>query len=275
MPQGSGRPAPKVTLLPDMILEGQVSRLYDHGALMRFGHGTTALLPVSEISRQFVKHPSDMLKMGSRLTVKVLSVVYDPDGTVKATVSAKELSEPPVCGKARVGSESVGLPSPKVTLMPDMILEGEVVRVYGYGALMRFGPGTTAILPVREISRHFVRHPGDVLKKGSRLTVKVLSVGHDADGSVRATVSAKELVQTPPEQSALPAPNAILPGTIASISEQHVFVRVQGAPVDMLCPRLNRSLSVGQGVSVKVVKADAVARKLRGRIVRMTPKGVG
>ena len=61
-------------LKPDMVLNGTVRNVIDFGAFVDIGVHQDGLVHVSEISDRFVKHPSEMLSVGDRVKVRILSV---------------------------------------------------------------------------------------------------------------------------------------------------------------------------------------------------------
>ena len=61
-------------LKPDMILTGTVRNVIDFGAFVDIGVHQDGLVHISQISKDYIKHPSDVLKVGDVVEVKVLSV---------------------------------------------------------------------------------------------------------------------------------------------------------------------------------------------------------
>ena len=61
-------------LKPDMILTGTVRNVIDFGAFVDIGVHQDGLVHISELSDRFVKHPSDVVSVGDRVEVRVLSV---------------------------------------------------------------------------------------------------------------------------------------------------------------------------------------------------------
>ena len=61
-------------LKPDMILTGTVRNVIDFGAFVDIGVHEDGLVHVSQISNRFIKHPSEVLKVGDIVKVKILSV---------------------------------------------------------------------------------------------------------------------------------------------------------------------------------------------------------
>ncbi len=61
-------------LKPDMVLDGVVRNVIDFGAFVDIGVHQDGLVHISQISEGFVSHPSDILKVGEKVKVKILSV---------------------------------------------------------------------------------------------------------------------------------------------------------------------------------------------------------
>ncbi len=61
-------------LKPDMILTGTVRNVIDFGVFVDIGVHQDGLVHISEISKSYIKHPSEVLKVGDQVEVMVLSV---------------------------------------------------------------------------------------------------------------------------------------------------------------------------------------------------------
>ena len=59
------------SLQPGQILDGTVRKLMDFGAFVELGSGVDGLLHVSQLAWGRVKHPSDVLKEGQAIKVRV------------------------------------------------------------------------------------------------------------------------------------------------------------------------------------------------------------
>ncbi len=57
-----------------MELKGTVRNVIDFGAFVDVGVHQDGLVHISQITNRFIKHPSDVLKVGEIVTVWVLSV---------------------------------------------------------------------------------------------------------------------------------------------------------------------------------------------------------
>lgn len=60
-----------------MVLRGTVRNVIDFGAFVDIGVHQDGLIHISQMSDKFIKHPSEMLKVGEVLKVKILSVDLD------------------------------------------------------------------------------------------------------------------------------------------------------------------------------------------------------
>ena len=61
-------------LKPGMVIDGVVRNVIDFGVFVDISVHQDGLVHISEISKDYIKHPSEVLKVGDQVTVKVLSV---------------------------------------------------------------------------------------------------------------------------------------------------------------------------------------------------------
>ena len=73
------------------VVTGKVARMTDFGAFIELEPGIDALLHVSQISREHIEKPSDVLKNGEEVTAKIVDFNID---TKKISLSIKALTEP-------------------------------------------------------------------------------------------------------------------------------------------------------------------------------------
>lgn len=76
-----------------MILEGVVRNVIDFGVFVDISVHQDGLVHISQISKDYIKHPSEVLKVGDQVTVKVLSVDVEKKRislTMKDIVKTKE-----------------------------------------------------------------------------------------------------------------------------------------------------------------------------------------
>ncbi len=83
-------------VVPDMILEGVVTNVTKFGAFVDIGVHQDGLVHISELSNRFIKEPSEAVKAGQIVKVKVLSV---DTVSKRIALSMKALMAPPQGGQ--------------------------------------------------------------------------------------------------------------------------------------------------------------------------------
>jgi len=79
-------------LTPETILNGKITKLTHKGAYVDIGVGVEGFVRISEISKTFVKDPSEILSIGETLKVKILSVDSEKK---KIALSIKRVQDSP------------------------------------------------------------------------------------------------------------------------------------------------------------------------------------
>jgi len=168
-------------------ITGRVSKVENFGAFIEVEEGIEGLLPVSEISYQRVKHPSDVLKEGDTLRLVVLSMDL-------------------VAHKLSFSLKQAG-PDPWKTVAEryatDMIVTGTVTRVVDFGAFVELEPGLEGLVHISELADHHVKSSAAVVKPGQEVRVRVLEVDPKAR---RISLSIRRAVEVvvPAETAAAP-----------------------------------------------------------------------
>lgn len=158
-------------------IEGIVARLTNFGAFIDLG-GVDGLVHVSEISHTHVAKPSDVLKVGEKVNVLVLSV--DPASN-RISLSIKDTLPGPwddIEDKAPV----------------DSVLTGTVKRLTSFGAFVELFPGVEGLVHISQITHKHIATPHEVLKEGEEVKVKVLEVSPE---NQRIALSIKALEEKP------------------------------------------------------------------------------
>ena len=70
------------------VMEGTVEQLKDYGAFVNIGDGITGLVHISHISDRRLKHPSQVLKEGDKVKVKIIKIENN-----KISLSIREAAE--------------------------------------------------------------------------------------------------------------------------------------------------------------------------------------
>jgi small subunit ribosomal protein S1 len=147
-------------LAKDQIRDGVVKNITDFGAFVDLG-GIDGLLHITDMSWGRVQHPSELVKIGDKLRVKVLN--FDPEKE-RISLGLKQLEAYPWEGvedKYKVGDR----------------IKGKVVSITDYGAFVELEKGVEGLIHVSEMSwtRH-VRHPSKVVNIGDIIDAVVLKV---------------------------------------------------------------------------------------------------
>ena len=75
-------------MAPGTVLEGVVESLMPYGAFVSLGNGISGLVHISQISQKRIKKPSEVLKEGQKVKVKILNTNDN-----KVSLSMKALEE--------------------------------------------------------------------------------------------------------------------------------------------------------------------------------------
>ncbi len=142
------------------VVEGVVKNITDYGAFVDLG-GIDGLLHIADMSWGKLNHPSEILKIGNTMQVKVLK--YDKEKG-KISLGLKQIKPDPWLGvesKYSVGDR----------------VQGKVVSLTDYGAFVSLEEGVEGLVHVSEMSwTKRVRHPSELLKSGDQVEAEVLAV---------------------------------------------------------------------------------------------------
>ena len=150
-----------VSLEEGQVHEGIVRRLTDFGAFVDLG-GIDGLLPISEMSWTYIKHPSEVVHRGQRLTVAVLRVDREAG---RISLGLKHILPDPwqhVGGRYRSGQA----------------VTGKVVRIVASGAFVRLDE-VDAFIPISEAAEKRVQKVTDVLEVGQTVEALVTEIRPD------------------------------------------------------------------------------------------------
>ena len=162
------------TLKEDDVVTGVVRRMADFGAFVDIG-GIDGLLHVSDMAHTRIQHPSEILKIGEEVKVKVIKFEQQ---TGKLSLGLKQLKESPwfqAAEKYPVGA----------------LVKGVVVRIVTFGAFVQLADGVDGLVHISQLADHRVNKVEDVLKVGDRVSAKVLECKPEAK---RISLSIHEVI---------------------------------------------------------------------------------
>ena len=142
------------------ILEGRIKNITDFGVFVDLG-GIDGLLHITDLSWGRVNHPTEIVELNEKITVKVIE--YDEDRK-RVSLGLKQLTPQPwddVEIKYAIGN----------------IVNGKVVSLTNYGCFIELEPGVEGLIHVSEISwtKH-IKNPSEEFSLGDDVEAKVLSV---------------------------------------------------------------------------------------------------
>lgn len=154
------------------------------GGVVAFLEDTRGFIPASKLALSFVEEGDLASYVGKTIKVRVADVDAEKK---KLILSAKEIlrEQADKDRAAKVSNVKVGL-----------VTEGTVESIKDYGAFVDIGEGLSGLLHISQIpSEKRLRYPGDVLKVGQRVKVKVTQI---KDGKLSLSMKAAE--EIPPEE---------------------------------------------------------------------------
>ena len=154
------------------VVKGIVRRFADFGAFVDLG-GVDGLIHITDMAWYRIGHPSEVLKIGDEIDVKILSL--DPEKE-RIQLGYKQLQPKPwdnIVDKYPVGA----------------ILERKVVRVRPFGAFVELEPGVDGLVHISQCALTRVAKVEDALQPGQMVRVKVLGVDPEAK---RISLSVRE-----------------------------------------------------------------------------------
>ena len=166
------------------VVEGTVMRFTDYGAFVDIG-GIDGLLHISEISWGRLKHPQEVLSIGQKINVKVLSMNAE-----KGKISLGLKQNQPEPWSVIDENYQVG-----------QVIEGKVVQIKEYGAFVELEPGLDGLVHISEVAHKRVGNINDELEVGQVVTAKILEIDKDRK---RISLSIRETIEPPAEDEAAP-----------------------------------------------------------------------
>jgi len=164
------------------VRDGTVSSVVNFGAFVDLG-GMDGLVHVSELSWQHVNHPSELVKVGDEVKVKVLEVDRDRE---RISLSIRQTTEDPwdvFANENEVGD----------------VVEGVVTKTVPFGAFVSVADGVEGLVHVSEIAVHRVESPELELSIGQTVQVKITE---KEDERRRVSLSIKQAMPDYTEKAA-------------------------------------------------------------------------
>src|SRR5881227_562944 len=142
-------------------INGKVRNLTSFGAFVEIEPGIDGLIHISDMSwTKRVQHPSEVVKKGDEVDVLILNVDAE---NKRISLGLKQAQEDPwlrIGETYRVGTE----------------LRGRVMRLMDKGVVVDLGSDIEGFVPMSQLGIPDIQQPGDAVKEGQAVELKVLEV---------------------------------------------------------------------------------------------------
>ena len=142
---------------------GVVTRLAKFGAFVDIG-GIEGLIHLNDLSWERVHRPEDVVSVGDKVEVFIGEIDKEKE---RLALVLKDVEKEPW----KVHGDSI---------KEGEVIEGKVTRLAGFGAFVEVLPSIEGLVHMSEITDENITKPGDVLKVGQKVKVKVLNVDKEA-----------------------------------------------------------------------------------------------
>jgi small subunit ribosomal protein S1 len=141
------------------IRHGRVSSLTDFGAFVDLG-GADGLIHLSELSWGQIQHPSQVLRVGQEVDVRVVGVDRE---NKKIALSLKQVEENPwnrIEQKYHVGDT----------------VPAKITKLAQFGAFAELEPGVEGLVHISELSDERITHPKQVVREGEDVSLRIIKI---------------------------------------------------------------------------------------------------
>ncbi|MCH6551698.1 MAG: S1 RNA-binding domain-containing protein, partial [Planctomycetes bacterium] len=142
------------------LIKGTVTNIADFGVFVDVG-GLDGLLHITDMSWGRINHPSDMMRIGDHVEVKILNINHEKE---KIALGLKQKEPSPwesIEDKYPVGCRT----------------KGSVVNLVSYGAFVQLEEGIEGLVHISEMSwTKRINHPSEMVDVGDEIDVVVLDI---------------------------------------------------------------------------------------------------
>jgi small subunit ribosomal protein S1 len=145
------------------VYDGVISSIADFGAFVDLG-GADGLIHLSELSWNRVNHPGEVVKVGEKVKVQILSIDTERR---RIGLSMRRLAPQPwevISHNYEVGQ----------------VVRGRITKLVNFGAFARIGDsGVEGLIHISELSDRRVNHPKEVVNEGEEHDLRIIRIDSD------------------------------------------------------------------------------------------------
>ena len=178
---------------------GSVRSIAPFGVFIDLG-GIDGLVHKSELSWNKVNNPEAGYKVGDEVEAEVIDINHERG---RISLSIRRLQPDPwhsTVADFRVGD----------------VIDGTVTKLVNFGAFVRVRDGLEGLIHISELSHQRVAHPGDVVREGQTLKLKIISLDSERH---RLGLSLKQAEEAPARPTPEPRPRRERPERGYSLSD--------------------------------------------------------
>jgi small subunit ribosomal protein S1 len=160
-------------------LKVRVLKLAEYGAFAEVAEGITGLIPISEMSWSRIGKPQEVVDVGKMVDVVVIKVDKERR---RISLSMKQTGTDP-------------WQTFETAFPVNATVAGKVTKFLDFGVLVELAGGIEGMVHISELAHTHVKNPGEVVKEGEEITVKVLGIDtkkHKISLSLKATLESPE-----------------------------------------------------------------------------------
>ena len=244
-------------------ITGRVKNLTEYGAFIDLG-GMDGLLHVTDLAWGRVSHPSEVVKVGDEVRVKVLKYDREKD---RISLGLKQLQPDPW---EQVAS----------TYRPGDRARARVVSLTDYGAFCELAPGVEGLIHVSEMTwSRRAKHPSKFVNPGDQVEVAVLDVNA---AQRRISLSLKQTLADPWTTLAERiAPGSTVEGRVRNLTDYGAFVEIEDGIEGLIhisdiswtrnAKHPSEVLKKGQKVRAAVLSLDTSQRRISLGLKQLQP----
>ncbi|AEX85103.1 30S ribosomal protein S1 [Marinitoga sp. 1135] len=243
----------------DSIVEGEVIEIFPFGFAVKLGEGIEGLVHESEIFWSGKRKIEDVVSVGDKVKVKVLSIDKDKK---KITLSYKQVLGDPwkdIDEKLHEGD----------------IVDGVVEKILPNGLIIKLDNELTGFSHVSELSWNFVDNVEDLFKEGDKVKVKVLHVDKE---NRKIKLSVKQAKENPWKKVSNELKNGDeISGKVVKYVGKGAVIIVDEYEVEAFIPKskinleenqdIKDVLEIGSTVNGKIIKIEFEAEDQKGSMV--------
>jgi small subunit ribosomal protein S1 len=191
------------------LVTGSVTNIADFGAFVDLG-GLDGLLHITDMSWGRVNHPSEIVRIGDEIEVKILKIDREKE-KIALGLKQKEISPwEEIEAKCPINSR----------------VKGTVVNLVSYGAFVQLEEGIEGLVHISEMSwTKRINHPSDMVNAGDEVEVVVLDINKNKQeislGMKQTEVNPWELV------AEKYPPGTIIEGKVRNLANYGAFVEIE------------------------------------------------